>query len=254
MKEEAGMRFLEHAEELRRRIIYSLLAVAALFVPCYAFSGRIFDLLMGPVIRSLPEGSSLIFTRPAEGFLVYLKVSLFAAFCLSFPFVLYNAWQFVSPALYRNERRVVVPLVVFGTLFFAAGAAFCYLVAAPQGLRFLLGEYTTQYVQALPGVRDAFSFLTALMLGFGLVFEFPLIIFILARLGLVTSGFLARQRKYALLLGSVLAAFITPTTDAVSMMFMLVPLFIFYELGILIAWAFGKKKPDTAEREDGKFE
>lgn len=254
MKEEAGMRFLEHAEELRRRIIYSLLAVAALFVPCYAFSERIFDLLMGPVIRSLPEGSSLIFTRPAEGFLVYLKVSLFAAFCLAFPFVLYNAWQFVSPALYRNERRVVVPLVVFGTLFFAAGAAFCYLVAAPQGLRFLLGEYTTQYVQALPGVRDAFSFLTALMLGFGLVFEFPLIIFILARLGLVTSGFLARRRKYALLLGSVLAAFITPTTDAVSMMFMLVPLFIFYELGILIAWAFGKKKPETAEREDEMFE
>lgn len=254
MKEEKGMSFLRHAEELRKRIIYSLVPMAVFFIPCYAFSEQIFELLMRPVTKSLPEGSSLIFTRPAEGFLAYLKVSAFAAFFLSVPFVLYNAWKFLSPALYKSEKKVVVPLVVFGSVFFAAGAIFCYMVAAPQGLRFLFGEYTTQYIRAFPSVKEAFSFLTALMLGFGLVFEFPLVVFILSRLGLVTSGFLSRQRKYATLASAVLAAFITPTTDAVSMMLMLVPLFIFYELGIVIAWAFGKKKPAEEKPQEETFD
>ena len=244
MKEESGMNFLEHAEELRKRIIYSVIPILVFFVPCYLFSKQLFDLLMRPIILSLPEGSSLIFTRPAEGFLTYLKVSLFFSFFLSVPFILYNAWHFVSPALYKREKRVVIPLVTFGTLFFILGALFCYFVAAPQGLRFLLGEYTTEYVKAFPSIKEALSFLSALMIGFGVVFEFPLIIFILSRLGLVTGEFLARQRKYALLINAVVAAFITPTTDAVSMMFMLIPLFIFYELGIVIAKIFAKKKPE----------
>ncbi len=244
MKEETGMNFLEHAEELRKRVIYSVIPILVFFVPCYLFSKQLFDLLMRPIILSLPEGSSLIFTRPAEGFLTYLKVSLFFSFFLSVPFILYNAWHFVSPALYKREKRVVIPLVTFGTLFFILGALFCYFVAAPQGLRFLLGEYTTEHVKAFPSIKEALSFLSALMIGFGVVFEFPLIIFILSRLGLVTGEFLARQRKYALLINAVVAAFITPTTDAVSMMFMLIPLFIFYEVGIVIARIFGKKKPE----------
>ena len=245
MQEETGMNFLEHVQELRKRIIYSLIPILLFFIPCYIFSKQLFSLLMNPIIKSLPEGSSLIFTRPAEGFLTYLKVSLFFSFFLSFPFILYNAWHFVSPALYKNEKKVVIPLVVFGTLFFILGALFCYFLAAPKGLAFLLGEYTTHYVKAFPSIQEALSFLTALMIGFGLVFEFPLVIFILSRLGLVTAGFLSRQRKYALLINAVLAAFITPTTDAVSMMFMLVPLFIFYEIGIIIAKIFAKKKPEA---------
>ena len=245
MKEENGMNFLEHAEELRKRIIYSVIPILVFFVPCYLFSKQLFDLLMRPIIRSLPEGSSLIFTRPAEGFLTYLKVSLFFSFFLSVPFILYNAWHFVSPALYKREKRVVIPLVTFGTLFFVSWARFSATSSRPpRDCRFLLGEYTTEYVKAFPSIKEALSFLSALMIGFGLVFEFPLIIFVLSRLGLVTSGFLAKQRKYALLMNAVLAAFITPTTDAVSMMFMLIPLFIFYELGIVIAKIFAKKKPE----------
>ena len=174
MQEERGMNFIEHAEELRKRIIYSLIPILVFFVPCYIFSKQLFDLLMGPIIRNLPEGSSLIFTRPAEGFLTYPKVSLFFSFFLSVPFILYNAWHFVSPALYKKEKRVVIPLVTFGTVFFILGALFCYFIAAPQGLRFLLGEYTTEYVKAFPSIKEALSFLTALMIGFGLVFEFPL--------------------------------------------------------------------------------
>ncbi len=254
MEEKGGMKFLEHAEELRRRIIFSIIPVVVFLVPCYTFSEQLFELLMRPVIQSLPGGSSLIFTRPAEGFLTYLKVSLFFSFLLSVPFIVYNIWKFVSPALYKEEKRIVVPVVVSATLCFAAGVLFCYMVAAPEGLGFLLGEYSTEHVRALPSIKDALSFLTALMVGFGVVFEFPLIIFILARLGIVTSEFLARQRKYALLVNAVIAAFITPTTDAISMMFMLVPLFIFYELGIVIAKFFGKERQKEEESEERSSE
>ncbi len=254
MEEKGGMKFLEHAEELRKRIIFSIIPMVVFLAPCYIFSEQLFELLMRPVIQSLPEGSSLIFTRPAEGFLTYVKVSLFFSFLLSVPFIIYNAWQFVSPALYKKEKKIVIPVVISATLCFALGAFFCYIVAAPKGLGFLLGEYSTEHIRALPSIKDALSFLTALMIGFGVVFEFPLMIFILARLGVVTSKFLARQRKYALLVNAILAAFITPTTDAISMMFMLIPLFIFYELGIVIAKVFGKEREKNEKTEEQDFE
>ena len=236
------MKFLDHIEELRKRILYSLIPIIVFFIPSYYFSKEIFDYLMTPIINSLPEGGSLIFTRPTEGFLTYLKVAFFASFFCSFPVILYQFWSFISPGLYKSEKRIALPFIFFGTAFFLVGSLFCYFVAAPQGFRFLLGEYTTEYVVALPSIREALSFLMSLIIGFGLIFEFPLIIFVLSRLGVVTDKFLREKRKYAILLGAILSAFITPTTDAISMMFMLVPLFIFYELGIVVSWIFGKRK------------
>ncbi|MGH7884918.1 MAG: twin-arginine translocase subunit TatC [Thermodesulfobacteriota bacterium] len=243
------MNFLEHIEELRRRIIFSLIPLVIFFIPAYYYSTEIFDYLMRPIINNLPEGSSLIFTRPAEGFTTYLKVAIFASFFFSFPFILYQLWSFISPALYKNEKKIVLPFILFGTIFFVAGSYFCYSVTAPQGFRFLLGEYSTQYVKAFPSIKETLSFLMSLMIGFGAVFEFPLIIFVLSRIGIVNSKFLRKNRKYAVLVSTILAAFITPTTDAISMMFMLVPLFVFYELGIVVAFIFGKKKAEeTAEK------
>jgi sec-independent protein translocase protein TatC len=205
---------------------------------------------MKPLIENLPEGSSLIFTRPAEGFTTYLKVSFFAALILAIPFILYQAWKFVAPALYKEEKRIIIPFIFFGSLFFALGAAFCYYVASPPAFKFLLNEYSSEYVKAFPTIREALSFFMALIFGFGLVFEFPLIIFILARIGLVTSKWLREKRKYAIVLSALIAAMLTPTTDAVSMMLMFVPIIIFYELGILVAWMFGKKKKkDDSEEE-----
>ncbi|GIW47545.1 MAG: hypothetical protein KatS3mg078_1422 [Deltaproteobacteria bacterium] len=122
--EEVQMSFIEHIEELRRRIIWSLLAVFVCFIPAYAFSKRLFDVIMKPIINSLPEGSTLIFTRPAEGFTTYLKVSFFAALILAFPFVLYQAWRFIAPALYKHEKQIVVPFIFFGTVFFCCGSLF----------------------------------------------------------------------------------------------------------------------------------
>jgi len=205
---------------------------------------------MKPLIENLPEGSSLIFTRPAEGFTTYLKVSFFAAAFAAVPFVLYQAWKFVGPALYKEERQIVVPFIFFGSLFFAAGAAFCYFVASPPAFKFLLNEYSSEYVKAFPTIQEGLSFLMALIFGFGLVFEFPLVIFILARIGLVTSKWLKEKRKYAIIISAVIAAVLTPTTDAISMMMMFVPIIVFYELGILVAWIFGKKKTGEEQEEE----
>jgi sec-independent protein translocase protein TatC len=245
MTEEARMTFIEHLEELRRRLLWSIAAVAVCFIITYNFSKRIFDILMQPIIKSLPKGSTLIFTRPAEGFTTYLKVAFFAALVLALPFILYQAWRFVSPALYKHEKQVAIPFIFFGTIFFLIGASFCYFIAAPPAFKFLLSEYSSEYVRAFPTIGEALSFFMALILGFGIVFEFPIIIFVLAKLGIVNADMLKRKRKIAILINAIAAAVITPTTDAFSMMLMLVPLLVFYELGIIVAWVFGKKKQEV---------
>ncbi len=251
---EDKMSFLDHLGELRKRLLWSFLAILVFFIPAYAFSNEIFDFLMKPLIENLPEGSSLIFTRPAEGFTTYLKVSFFASVLLAVPFILYQAWKFVAPALYKKEKQIIIPFIFFGSLFFLLGAAFCYYVASPPAFKFLLNEYSSEYVKAFPTISEALSFFMALIFGFGLVFEFPLIIFILARIGVVTSKWLREKRKYAIILSALIAAILTPTTDAVSMMLMFVPIVVFYELGILVAWMFGKKKKEEEEKENTKDE
>ena len=244
MAEQRLMNFLEHIQELRKRVFYSLISIAIFFIPSYFFSKEIFDFLMIPMVENLPSGSSLIFIRPAEGFLTYLKVSIFAAFILSTPVVLYQVWSFVSPGLYKREKKIALPFLLFGTVSFLAGALFCYYVVAPKGFGFLLEGYSSEHIKALPTIKESLSFLMSLIIGFGLIFEYPIAVFILARLGLVTGSWLREQRKYAFLLSAIAAALITPTTDAVSMMFMLIPLFIFYEIGIYIAQIFGKRSTE----------
>ncbi len=251
---EEKMSFLDHLGELRKRLLWSFLAILVFFIPAYVFSNEIFDFLMKPLIENLPEGSSLIFTRPAEGFTTYLKVSFFASVLLAVPFILYQAWKFVAPALYKKEKQIIIPFIFFGSLFFLLGAAFCYYVASPPAFKFLLNEYSSEYVKAFPTISEALSFFMALIFGFGLVFEFPLIIFILARIGVVTSKWLREKRKYAIILSALIAAILTPTTDAISMMLMFVPIVVFYELGILVAWMFGKKKKEEEEKESTEDE
>ncbi|MEM4658424.1 MAG: twin-arginine translocase subunit TatC [Candidatus Methanosuratincola sp.] len=236
------MPFLEHLKELRERLLKSVLAVFVLFIPAYYFSKNIFGLLMKPIVASLPEGSVLIFTRPAEGFTTYLKVSFFAALVGAFPVILYQGWKFVAPALYKEEKRVLVPFVLFGSIFFATGALFCYFIAAPPAFKFLLGEYSSDIVKPFPSIGEALSFFITLIISFGVVFEFPVITFILSRLGIVDAKMLKEKRKYAILLATIAAAVITPTTDALSMLMMLAPILVFYELGIVVAWLFGKKR------------
>ena len=158
MTEEVKMPFLKHIEELRKRLLYGLVAVIICFIPSYYFSEFLFDFLIRPLIASLPEGSTMIFTRPAEGFTTYLKIAFFASLVLSVPVILYQAWQFIAPALYKNEKKILLPFIFFGTLFFIAGAAFCYYVASPPAFNFLLNEYSSEYVKAFRSRKEALSF------------------------------------------------------------------------------------------------
>ncbi len=250
MIEEIKMTFIEHIEELRKRVFWSLGAVLLFFIVTYNFSKEVFDFLMKPIIENLPEGSTLIFTRPAEGFTTYLKVSFFAALVLAFPFILYQAWRFIAPALYKHEKQIAIPFILLGTIFFGLGAAFCYYIASPPAFKFLLSEYTSEYVKAFPTIGEALSFFMALIFGFGIVFEFPLIVFVLARLGIVNNETLRRKRRLAIVICAILAAILTPTTDWFSMVMMLVPLLIFYEIGIIVASIFGKKKKEVSSLDE----
>ncbi len=230
-----------HLQELRKRLILSFIAVGAGFVLCYAFAESIFDILAAPLIKMMPTGGSLIFVSVAEAFFTYMKVAFIAGLILTSPFVLYQIWAFVAPGLYRNEKRYVVPFVLAGSFFFALGILFGYLVALPVGFKFLLG-YATDFIKPMPSMKEYLSFSIKFLLAFGLVFEFPVVLVLLARIGVVDAKTLARQRKYAILLIFIFAAVMTPP-DLISQVLMALPLMGLYELSILLSKIFGKKSP-----------
>jgi sec-independent protein translocase protein TatC len=229
-----------HLQELRKRLIFSFIAVGAGFFVCYAFADRVFDILADPLLKVMPAGGSLIFTSVAEAFFTYMKVGFIAGFILASPFVLYQVWGFVAPGLYQKEKRYVVPFVAGGSLFFAMGVLFGYYVAIPVCFKFLLG-YATDFIKPMPSMKEYLSFSIKFLLAFGLVFEFPVVLVLLARIGIVDAKTLARNRKYAILLIFIFAAVMTPP-DLISQVLMALPLMGLYELSILLSKLFGKKK------------
>jgi len=228
-----------HLQELRKRLILSFIAVGAGFILCYALAQPIFEILAKPLLRVMPAGGSLIFTSVAEAFFTYMKVAFIAGLILASPFVLYQIWAFVAPGLYQKEKRYVVPFVLGGSLFFAMGVLFGYFVAIPIGFRFLLG-YATDFIKPMPSMKEYLSFSIKFLLAFGLVFEFPVVLVLLAKIGVIDAKMLARQRKYAILLIFVFAAVMTPP-DIVSQVLMALPLMGLYELSILLSKIFGKR-------------
>jgi len=228
-----------HLQELRKRLILSFIAVGAGFVLCYAFAESIFDILAAPLLKMMPTGGSLIFTSVAEAFFTYMKVAFIAGLMIASPFVLYQIWAFVAPGLYRHEKRYVVPFVLAGSFFFALGIFFGYYVALPVGFKFLLG-FATDFIRPMPSMKEYLSFSMKFLLAFGLVFEFPVVLVLLARIGVVDAKTLARQRKYAILLIFIFAAILTPP-DIISQIMVALPLMGLYELSILLSRIFGKK-------------
>ena len=233
-----------HLQELRKRLILSFVAIGVGFFVCYAFKKFLFDILAAPLLKVMPIGGSLIFTSVAEAFFTYMKVAFIAAVILVSPFVLYQIWAFVAPGLYQKEKRYVIPFVLGGSLFFAVGVLFAYFVAIPIGFKFLLG-YATDFIKPLPSMKEYLSFSIKFLLAFGLVFEFPVVLVLLARIGVVDAKMLARQRKYAILLIFIFAAIITPP-DFISQVLMALPLIGLYELSIFLSKIFGKKKEAPA--------
>ena len=228
-----------HLQELRKRLILSFIAVGAGFILCYALAQPIFDILAAPLLKVMPTGGSLIFISVAEAFFTYMKVAFIAGLILASPFVLYQVWAFVAPGLYQKEKRYVVPFVLGGSLFFAMGVLFGYFVAIPIGFKFLLG-YATDFIKPMPSMKEYLSFSIKFLLAFGLVFEFPVVLVLLSRIGVIDAKMLSRQRKYAILLIFVFAAVMTPP-DIVSQVLMALPLMGLYELSILLSKIFGKK-------------
>lgn len=232
---------LEHLAELRRRIIYALIAVAVGFVLSWAFVEDIFRVMMLPMIEVLGPEGKMIFTNPTEAFVTYIKVAALAGLLATTPMWMYQVWRFIGPGLYRNERKYIFLFVTFGSFFFVGGALFGYFKIIPLGLRFLIQNFQADFFEALPSLKETFSLSTKLLLAFGLAFELPLVIFFLARIGVVSAGSLLRNFKYAVLVIFVTAALLTPP-DWVTQVGLGVPLCVLYLLGVLVAFLFGKRK------------
>ncbi len=227
------MPFLSHLEELRRRLIACAIAVGVGFAVCYAFSERLYRILVSPLIEIMPEGEGVIFTSLLAPFFTYLKTGLIAGVMLVAPYLFYQLWLFIAPGLYQHEKRYVIPFVSFSTVLFLAGALFGYFIVFPLVFRFFLG-FENEYIQAMPSMNDTFSFALRLLFGFGIAFELPVVIFFLAKIGIVTPESLRKKRKYALLLMFVVGAIITPP-DVISQVILALPLMLLYEFGIIVA-------------------
>lgn len=232
-----------HLEELRKRITFVLIAMGIGFGISYFFSKELFDILMIPLIEALPPDTTLIFTGVTEAFITYLKVALVSGIFLSTPVILYQLWAFLAPGLYDNEKKSFFPIILFSTFFFVGGALFGYFVIFPFGFQYFLG-FATDFIKPMPSVKEYFSFSIKLLFAFGVVFELPLFILFLSRLGIVTYKQLRSFRKYAILLIFAIAAVITPP-DVLSQIMLGLPMIVLYEVGIIVAKLFGKKIKDV---------
>ncbi len=235
------MSFLEHLQELRKRLIHIAVYVLIAFLVCWFFAEPIFSFLKIPIMDALPEGSKELHVRHlTEGFLLYMKVAFIAGIFFSSPLILTEVWLFISPGLYKREKRLAIPFIFFSSLFFIGGGVFGYYIAFPRLCNFLL-TYAQDF-QKIITAREYFSFLSKILLGLGIVFEIPILIFFLARLGIVTHRFLLKKFKYAILIIFIIAAVITPTPDIPTQMIFASPMIGLYLLGILVAWLFGKER------------
>jgi sec-independent protein translocase protein TatC len=238
------MSFLDHLEELRKRIIHSLIAVGIALVVCWSFADPLFVIISKPI---LDNGVQLNMTKPTEGFNLELKLALLAAIFLAAPFILAQVWLFIAPGLYKHERRYALPFVIFSTLLFVAGGLFGYFIAFPFALQFLIEWGRNMKLTTIISATEYFDLFIMIELGLGVIFEIPALIFVLARMGLVTGGFLLRHTRYAILIAFIVAAVITPTTDIPNMMMMAVPMIFLYMLGVGVAYVFGKKRKTDEE-------
>ena len=242
--------FTEHLGELRDRLVRSFIAVGIGFVAAYSFKEKLFEILTAPLVIAMGETgkAQMIFTGLPEAFFTYLKVSLLAGIIVSTPFLFYEFWMFVSPGLYRTEKKYIIPIVILSVFFFILGSSFGYFIVFPFGFKFFLG-FATETIMAMPSMKEYLSFASKMLLAFGFVFELPLVLTFMARMGLVNVSFLKKNRKYAVLIFFIGAAIITPP-DVVTQVMMAVPLMILYEISIIGARVFGKKRADETDGDN----
>ncbi len=229
-----------HLLELRKRLVRSVIAIVIAFVFTYGYSETIYALLLRPVLPALPDGQKFMaFSGLVEPFFVYLKVGFLGALVLASPFIIYQVWSFVAPALYDKERRLFMPVFALSVLLFIVGVCFAYFVVFPVAFKYLLG-YSDVALKPYLSMSLYFSFAAKLLIAFGAAFQLPLVIMVLSMVGLVTAKKMASYWRYALICSVVAAALLTPP-DIFSQVLMGVPLMVLYWLGVLLALIFGKK-------------
>ena len=248
---ENKMPFLEHLEELRSRLVYAAIAVGVGFLAAFAVKEELYRLLSLPLLEAMPAGSKFQFTAPAEAFFTYLKVSFLAGLVAASPVIFYQLWRFISPGLYDHERKAIWPFVIFSSLLFIVGSIFAYAVVFPYAFSFFSG-FVTPDIEFRPKMAEYLSFTSTLLLAFGVVFEMPLVLVFLGRMGVVTHQTLRKQRKYAILIMFIAGALFTPP-DVISQILMAMPLLVLYEISIWLVAASQKKKEAKQAAEEAEF-
>jgi sec-independent protein translocase protein TatC len=243
--------FVAHLVELRNRLIRAVIAIAVVFgvLAFYPGPGALYDLLAQPMVAHLPEGTKLIATNVISPFIVPLKITMLAAFLIALPVVLYQTWAFVAPGLYMHEKKLVLPLVVSSTLLFFIGVAFCYFFVFGQVFKFIQG-FAPKSITAAPDIEQYLSFVMTMFFAFGAAFEVPIVVILLARMGIVSLEKLREFRRYFAVLAFVIAAVITPP-DVVSQLALAIPMVILYEVGLWAAKIF-IKHTQAPETDDAK--
>jgi sec-independent protein translocase protein TatC len=240
------MSFLEHLDELRKRIVNICISIAVGVVIGFYWISTIIDFILAPTRRVLPEGTSMIYTQPGEAFSLYITVSLISGAIIAAPLIMYQVWLFIAPGLYSNEKRLAIPFVLFSTLGVLGGAAFNHYIAFPFIMAFF-ASFNSIDLKFLPKLDEVFGLYVKMLLGIAAVFQMPTVVFFLAKMRLVTARFLVRNLKFALLLIVILAAVITPTGDPVTQMIFAAPMLGLYLISIVIAWiVVPKELPDAS--------
>jgi sec-independent protein translocase protein TatC len=243
------MSFLDHLDELRKRLTHAIVALLVGFMAAFAFAARAQDFVMKPLVATLPPGSHFVFTEPGEGFFLQLKIAAILGLLIASPYVMWQVWMFIAPGLYSNEKRFAVPFVLGTSILFTAGAAFSHYIVFPAAFDFF-GSFQTDNVVFMPRIAPVFGMYAWLLLAMGLIFQMPMLVMVLARMGLVTAGFLARHIKYAILIIFIVAAIATPSPDPVSQVVVAAPMIVLYGMSIGVAWLFQKRRDKDEDDKD----
>lgn len=239
------MSFLDHLDELRRRLLYSIYVLVACCAVTLYYWSPLFNYY---VLYFGENGGQLIYTQPMAGFMFSIKLAGLAGLLVASPFLFTQLWLFVAPGLYAREKKVVIPFVFFASLLFLGGAYFAHVIAYPSMYRFFAG-FENGALRFMPTVDTVFGLYVKTVLGLGFVFQMPMLVFFLARFGIVTAGFMIRKFKYAVLIIVVVAAVITPSADIPTLVLFAGPMLVLYIVSIGVAWVFGKKKPVASAAE-----
>lgn len=245
------MSFLDHLEELRRRIIHACLGVLVGILLTFYWIRDIVQFLLEPARNVLPEGAALVANQPGEGFSVSVVVSLIAGGILASPYIMWQVWKFIAPGLYSNEKRFAIPFVTMSTVGFLGGAAFNHYIAFPSLMAFFAGFTEWLDLLYLPTTRLVFGLYVKMLIGLGLVFQMPTVVFFLAKMNLITARFLVSQFRHAFLIFVIVAALLTPTSDPLNLAIFTAPMVILYGISICIAWAVGAGRTGNDDSHEG---